>query len=160
MIKNGKLFQYGDDKAAFQRADIAVESDRIKAIGDLSSIIKADRIIDAEGLYISPGFIDTHAHSEFTLLADGRAQGKISQGVTTEINGNCGLSAAPLYGEALERREDEMNALGIKERWHTFDEYFNILSREGIALNFATLAGHNNLKASVTGYSDKDPSTA
>ena len=159
LIKNGNIFQYGDDKAAFQRADIAVEGDRIKAVGDLSSI-KADRIIDAEGLYISTGFIDTHAHSEFTLLADGRAQAKISQGVTTEINGNCGLSAAPLYGEALERREDEMNALGIKERWHTFDEYFNILSREGIALNFATLAGHNNLKASVTGYSDKDPSTA
>lgn len=159
LIKNGTLFQYGDDKAAFQRADIAVEGDRIKAVGDLSSI-KADRIIDAKGLYISPGFIDTHAHSEFTLLADGRAQGKISQGITTEINGNCGLSAAPLYGQALERREDECNSLGIKERWHTFDEYFDILSRRGIALNFATLAGHNNLKASVTGYSDKDPSKA
>lgn len=157
LIKNGNLFQYGDDKAAFQRADIAVEGDRIKAVGDLSDI-KADRIIDAEGLYISPGFIDTHAHSEFTLLADGRAQAKISQGITTEINGNCGLSAAPMYGQALERREDELNALGIKERWHTFDEYFNILSREGIALNFATLAGHNNLRASVAGYSDKDPS--
>jgi N-acyl-D-amino-acid deacylase len=159
LFKNGIVFQNGDDKAAFQRADIAIEGDRIKAVGNLSDA-DADTAIDIEGLYVSPGFIDTHAHSEFSLLADGRAEGKISQGITTEINGNCGLSAAPLYGQALERREDELNALGIKERWHTFDEYFDILSRRGIALNFATLAGHNNLRASVTGYSDKHPSKA
>lgn len=159
LVKNGIVFQHGDHSAAFRKADIAVEGDRIKAIGDLSGI-KANKIIDAEGLYISPGFIDTHAHSEFSLLADGRAEGKISQGVTTEINGNCGLSAAPLYGEALERREAELNALGIKERWHTFDEYFDILSKRETALNFATLAGHNNLRASAAGYSDKDPSKA
>lgn len=157
LIKNGIVFQNRENKAAFQKADIAVEGDRIKAVGNLSG---ADAVttIDIEGLYVSAGFIDTHAHSEFSLLADGRAEGKISQGITTEINGNCGLSAAPLYGQALERREDELNALGIKERWHTFDEYFDILSRRGIALNFATLAGHNNLRASVAGYSDKDPS--
>lgn len=159
LIKNGIVFQNGDNKAAFQRADIAVEGGRIKAVGNLSGA-DADTTIDVKGLYVSPGFIDTHAHSEFSLLADGRAQGKISQGITTEINGNCGLSAAPLYGPALERREDELKALGIKERWHTFDEYFDILSRRGIALNFATLAGHNNLRASVTGYSDKEPSKA
>jgi N-acyl-D-amino-acid deacylase len=157
LVKNGMVFQHGDDNTAFKKADIAVEGGRIKAVGDLSSI-KAENIIDAEGLHIAPGFIDTHAHSEFTLLADGRAQAKISQGVTTEINGNCGLSAAPLYGQALERREDELNALGIKERWNTFEEYFDILSRRGIALNFATLAGHNNIRASVTGYSDLSPS--
>ncbi|MBI5676610.1 MAG: D-aminoacylase [Nitrospirae bacterium] len=159
LIKNGIVFQYVDNKAAFQKADIAVEDDRIKAVGKLLGA-GADRTIDIEGLYVSAGFIDTHAHSEFSLLADGRAEGKISQGITTEINGNCGLSAAPLYGHALERREDELNALGIKERWHTFDEYFSILGKRGIALNFATLAGHNNLRASVAGYSDKDPSKA
>ncbi len=157
LIKNGLVFQNGDSNAVFQKADIAIEGDRIKAVGDLSGA-DADKTIDIEGLYVSPGFIDTHAHSEFSLLADGRAEGKISQGITTEINGNCGLSAAPLYDHALERREDELNALGIKERWHTFDEYFEILSRRGIALNFATLAGHNNLRASVAGYSDKHPS--
>lgn len=135
-------------------ADIAIEGDRIKAIGRLSTI-DPEKTIDATGLYVSPGFIDTHCHSEFTLIADGRAEGKIAQGITTEINGNCGLSSAPLYGEAIEQREDELNELGIRERWNTFDEYFKLLKKRGVAVNFLTLVGHGNIRASVVGYRDK-----
>ena len=111
-------------------------------------------------LQLLPGFIDTHAHSEFTLLADPRAEGKLLQGITTEINGNCGLSAAPLYGKALEHREKDLAELGIKERWSTFEEYFSILEGRGIALNFVTLAGHGNIRASVIGYKDKKPTAS
>lgn len=117
----------------------------------------AKQCIAAKGLIVSPGFIDTHSHSEFTLLADGRAEGKISQGVTTEINGNCGLSAAPLYGDAFAHREKDCEELGIKERWRTFNEYFGLLGKRGIALNFATLCGHGNIRASVMGYRDGPP---
>lgn len=113
---------------------------------------EAERTIKAHGLIVAPGFIDTHAHSEFTILADGRAEGKLCQGITTEINGNCGLSAAPLYGEALARREADMEELGITERWSTFGEYFSLLAGKGIAINFATLCGHGNIRASVLGY--------
>jgi N-acyl-D-amino-acid deacylase len=114
-------------------------------------------VIDAEGLIVAPGFIDTHAHSDFTILADPRAEGKVSQGVTTEINGNCGMSAAPLFNKAFERRQDDLKELGITERWNTLKEYFSLIEKRGIALNLATLAGHGNIRGSVMGYEDRLP---
>ena len=114
-------------------------------------------VIDAEGLVVAPGFIDTHAHSDFTILADPRAEGKVSQGVTTEINGNCGMSAAPLFNKAFERRQDDLKELGIREQWNTLEEYYALLAKKGIALNLATLAGHGNIRGSVMGYDDRMP---
>ncbi len=155
LIRNGYVLNGGPNGFDPEIADIAISDDRIIALGDLSGA-DADRVIDISGLFASPGFIDTHSHSEFTLLADGRAEGKISQGITTEVNGNCGLSAAPMYGQALDQREDELRGLDIRERWNTFDEYFAVLTRKGFALNFSSLVGHNSLRASVTGYSDRN----
>ncbi|HSB52123.1 MAG TPA: D-aminoacylase [Dissulfurispiraceae bacterium] len=137
-------------------ANLGIQDDRIAYVG--RGLVQARETIDVEGLVVSPGFIDTHGHSEFNLLADGRAEGKLSQGVTTEINGNCGLSAAPLHGEALEHRLASLEELGIEERWSTFGEYFTIMASKGIAINFATLCGHGNLRASVIGYRDVAPS--
>lgn len=156
LIRNGHVLKGGPNDFEPELADIAVSGDRISGIGDYSGS-DADKVIDISGLLASPGFIDTHSHSEFTLLADGRAEGKISQGITTEVNGNCGLSAAPMYGPALDQREDELRTLDIRERWNTFDEYFEVLNRRGFALNFSSLVGHNSLRASVTGYSDRNP---
>jgi len=152
-IKNGLVFDGSGSEPV--ETNIGVKDDRIVYIGN--ECFSAKEIFDAKGLIICPGFIDTHAHSEFTILADGRAEGKLSQGVTTEINGNCGLSAAPLYNEARERREEDLKELGIKERWTTFREYFDILRNKGIAINFATLCGHGNIRASVIGYKDIRP---
>ncbi|OGW40923.1 MAG: hypothetical protein A2Y97_03010 [Nitrospirae bacterium RBG_13_39_12] len=169
LIKGGLIFDgYGLEP---YEADIGISGDKIAFINKKSKIRSQqfnhsytsfkkegrrgfDRVIEAEGLSVAPGFIDTHAHSEFTLLADPRAEGKICQGITTEINGNCGLSAAPLYGEALEQRETDLAELGIEERWSTFKEYYEIL-KKGISLNFVTLAGHGNIRACITGYKDK-----
>lgn len=153
LIKNGMVYDGSGSEPV--ETNIGISGDRITYLGN--GEIPARESIDAKGLIVSPGFIDTHAHSEFTLLADGRAEGKISQGITTEINGNCGLSAAPLYGEAFEHREADLKELGIKERWSTFKEYFNILRDKGIAINFATLCGHGNMRASVIGYKDARP---
>ncbi|MDI6745414.1 MAG: D-aminoacylase [Thermodesulfovibrionales bacterium] len=165
LIKNGIVYD-GTGKEPFE-ADIGITGDRIVAVikktgvkGSKGQRVKATKMIDAKGLAVAPGFIDTHAHSEFTLLADPRAEGKISQGITTEINGNCGLSAAPLYNEAEEHRENDIKELKIKERWKTFGEYFGILESRGIALNFVTLAGHGNIRASVIGYKDKKPAAS
>ncbi len=167
LIKGGLIFD-GTGSEPFE-ADIGISGDRIAFINKKAKVksqspsvtrrgekseVSANRVIDAKGLAVSPGFIDTHAHSEFTLLADHRAEGKISQGITTEIDGNCGLSAAPLYGEALKQREEDLMELGIVERWTTFKGYFDILGK-GIALNFVTLVGHGNLRACVAGYEDK-----
>lgn len=154
LLEGGIIVDGSSPDGLPMQMDIAIEGDCIKDIGDLSHVI-ADRTIDVKGLIVCPGFIDAHAHSEFALLADGRAEGKISQGVTTEINGNCGLSAAPLYGAALEQRESEFDAINIKERWHTFPEYFSLLENKKFGTNFMTLAGHGNIRASVVGYTDK-----
>ena len=119
LLKDGVVIDGTGRDAVPKRVDIAIEGDCIKAIGDISGI-QAEKTIDVKGLCVCPGFIDVHSHSEFVLIADGRAEGKVCQGVTTEINGNCGLSAAPLYGDALEQREKTLDELHIKERWRTF----------------------------------------
>lgn len=170
LIKNGLIIDgAGSDP---YEADIGISADRITFI-DVSSKCnmqsakrkmrnakcdaKPQYVIDARGMAVAPGFIDTHGHSEFTLLADPRAEGKICQGITTEINGNCGLSAAPLYGEAFDQREADLREYDIRERWSTLSEYLGVLAGRKPSLNFVTLAGHGNIRASVLGYKNKIP---
>jgi N-acyl-D-amino-acid deacylase len=137
--------------------NVGIALDKIVYIG--SSIPSSKVIIDAKGFVLCPGFIDTHTHSEFSLVADGSAQSKITQGITTEINGNCGLSAAPLFGEAYEHRLPELKNLDIhRHKWKNFREFFQLLIKQGIAVNFATLIGQGNIRASVIGYSSRQPS--
>jgi N-acyl-D-amino-acid deacylase len=111
LIKGGTIID-GTGSVPYE-ADIGVSGDTITFIerNSEAGVWKHARTIDARGLTVVPGFIDTHSHSEFTLLADPRAEGKICQGVTTEINGNCGLSAAPLTGEAMKQREADLRNL-------------------------------------------------
>jgi len=140
-------------------ADVGISGDRIACILKAPERYQggAGKIIEAKGLSLAPGFIDTHAHSEFTLIADHRAEGKVFQGVTTEINGNCGLSAAPLFGKAREQREDDFQEMGIRERWATFGDYFRLLEKIHPSINYATLVGQGNIRASVIGYDDREP---
>lgn len=119
---------------------------------------QAEQIIDINGLAIAPGFIDTHGHSEFTLLAEPGQEGKLFQGITTEINGNCGLSAGPLYGDYLHHRLDDLREYDIPYRWHTLREYFQILELIRPSINFATLVGHGNIRGSVMGFKQGSPS--
>ena len=129
LIKNGLIFD-GTGAEPF-RADLGIAGERIATISPISEKnLNPDRIINLDGLSVAPGFIDVHAHSEFALLADSRAEGKISQGITTEINGNCGLSASPLLGEALIRREADLKDINIQERWMNFQEYFDLLNKD------------------------------
>ncbi len=159
LIKGGTVYD-GTGREAFC-ADIGVSGDRIAFIERQTasaashSRSKPVTIINARDMAVAPGFIDTHAHSDFILLADPRAEGKVCQGITTEINGNCGLSSAPLYGRALEQREADLGELGIRERWTTLGEYFEILEKMTICMNFVTLAGHGNIRACVAGYDNR-----
>lgn len=135
-------------------ASIGIRENRIEVIAP--GLMAGARTIDANGLCACPGFVDTHGHSEFTILRAPSCESKILQGVTTEINGNCGLSAAPLLGDASSRREEDLKELGIADRWSSFSEYFSLLGRRKIRLNFASLAGHGNIRASVMGYRTGD----
>jgi N-acyl-D-amino-acid deacylase len=154
LIRGGTVYEGGLSAPSVE--DVGITGDLIVSKGRIHPD-DAVLIIDAEGLAVAPGFIDTHAHSDFTILADPRAEGKISQGITTEINGNCGMSAAPLYGKAFEKRQDDLRELRINERWSSLGEYFELVEQRGVSLNVATLAGHGNIRGSIVGYEDRVP---
>ena len=87
IISGGDIVD-GSKRRAF-RGDIGIIDDRIAEIGDLSKASAGERI-DATGFVVTPGFIDIHTHSDFTLLVDGAAESQVHQGVTLEVTGQCG----------------------------------------------------------------------
>ncbi|MDH3452895.1 MAG: D-aminoacylase, partial [Gammaproteobacteria bacterium] len=113
------------------RADVAILGDRLAAIGDLDGSAARDTI-DATGLIVAPGFIDMLGHSEFRLLADGRAISKIYQGVTSEITGEV-TSVVPASERPRTEREREYAPWGVEYTWEDLDGYFAELERRGTA---------------------------
>jgi N-acyl-D-amino-acid deacylase len=136
-----------------RKADIAIEQDAIAAIGNLRSTSK--QTIDASGLIVSPGFIDIHSHSDHLLLINPFAESKLFQGVTCEVCGNCGFSAAPLSPLWKARLEAELAPHGIPVDWQDTRGLLARLDSAGLAVNFATLAGHGNLRSLVLGYENR-----
>ena len=110
--------------------------------------------IDATGCIVSPGFIDAHAHSDAYLVLEPDAPSKISQGVTTEINGQCGGSVAPRYGEAR-LSGDWSTLLGSRLTWRSLAEYRTVLEAVKPAINTIQFVGHNTLRSSVVGYAGR-----
>jgi N-acyl-D-amino-acid deacylase len=140
VLKNGRVLDGGG--TPWFMADIGVNSGRITKIGRVDEE-KADRVIDVDGLFVSPGFIDVHAHSDTSMFDDpwGAYARPLRQGITTEINGNCGGSPVP-PGRRRGGSEEGNN-------WSTFGEYFNQLEESGIGLNMATLIGHGTVRRYV-----------
>ena len=110
--------------------------------------------IDATGCIVSPGFIDAHAHSDAYLILEPDAPSKISQGITTEINGQCGGSVAPRYGEAR-LSGDWATLLGSRLTWRSLAEYRAVLEAAKPAINTIQFVGHNTLRSSVVGYAGR-----
>jgi N-acyl-D-aspartate/D-glutamate deacylase len=121
--------------AAWFRADVGVRGGRIARVGSLAGA-DARRVLDADDRVLAPGFIDVHTHVEGNLPARPDAANLIADGVTTVVTGNCGGSEIDV-GQWLSKRE-----------------------QEGIALNVATLVGHNSVRAEVMGYADRAPTAA
>lgn len=131
------------------RADVGVTGDRIVDVGDLHEAV-AKTTLDASGQMVAPGFIDTHSHSDAYLLIEPSAASKVYQGVTTEIVGNCGASAAPRLGQA--RMASDWQAHTYPGAWSTMAEYRRLLEQVKPTVNVVALVGHNVLRASVMGY--------
>lgn len=158
LIRNGKIVD-GTGNPWF-RADVAVSDGQIVAIGQIPADAMARQVIDAAGRVVAPGFIDIHSHSDLPLLVDGLAHGKVRQGVTTEVIGNCGFSLAPILSEMAQKDVNEdLDAYGLSHRWKTMDEYLTILQKSGISIHVVPLIGHGAIRKSVMNY-DQRPATA
>ncbi len=140
VLKNGRILD-GAGNPWF-KADIGLKDGRINKIGRVDEA-EADRIIDVEGLFVSPGFIDIHSHSDTSMFIDPWLESKIRQGITTEVNGNCGGSPVPRRARARRGVPEE------DTNWPTMAEYFDRLEQRGIALNMATLIGHGTVRRYV-----------
>ncbi|MEZ5661035.1 MAG: D-aminoacylase [Burkholderiaceae bacterium] len=129
--------------------DLAVAGERILRIGDCREI-SAAHVIDADGLALAPGFIDAHCHDDLALLAMPDMTPKASQGVTTVINGNCGISAAPLApGERPPTPPLNLLCARRDAFFASVPAYVARLEAEPAALNSALLCGHTNLRELV-----------
>jgi len=156
LIKNGFVID-GAGNPWF-KADIAVSRGKIVEVGKIG-IKEADTIIDARGLIVSPGFIDIHSHSDLSLLINPLAESKVRQGVTTEVVGNCGSSAAPTKTETVDLLKEDwgLEAKEVDWNWSTFAEYLSEMKRRGIALNVASLVGHGTVRIAVLGVENRSP---
>jgi N-acyl-D-amino-acid deacylase len=155
VISNGNIID-GSGRLPY-RGSIGIKGDMILKI-DSGNPLSGKRIIDAEGMVVSPGFVDIHGHSDYFLLVNPQAESKVRQGVTTEIGGNCGYSAAPIFGEeAQERKVEYQKQFSLDLNWYTVQEYSELLKRIGISMNFAILLGHNTIRASVMGKENRNP---
>ncbi|MGL5838210.1 MAG: N-acyl-D-amino-acid deacylase family protein [Sphingorhabdus sp.] len=131
----------GSGSSAFT-GDVAIAGDRIIAVCDCDGF-EPEEVIDAEGLTLCPGFIDVHAHDDRLLLEQPEMHPKITQGVTTVIVGNCGLSLAPLTRDTV---PEPLHQLTGGKRFADFPGYFAAIDRAGPATNVAVLVGHTTLR--------------
>lgn len=153
LIKNGLIVD-GTGGISFN-GDVIIEGDKIVDVVKGGVADCADfEVIDCTGKIVSPGFIDSHAHSDAYLILEPDAPSKITQGITTEINGQCGGSIAPRYGEAR-LSSDWASLLGEKLSWRSLREYREVLEANKPALNTVQFIGHNTLRSSVVGYAGR-----
>lgn len=151
LLTNGYIID-GTGQPAFP-ADIGITNGQIVHIGPLNCPVEAAQTVDCSNLAVAPGFIDIHSHSDYLLLVNRTADSKITQGVTTEIGGNCGFSPAPVRGTNLQDDDGgTLSDLGIPDRWDTLAEFYEVLDRTGVAVNFASFTGHGNLRKAAVGW--------
>lgn len=140
-------------------ADVGLRGKHIKFIGKLRNG-RARRVIEAGGLYLSPGFIDVHNHTDVQLLVCPTADSLVRQGITTVVGGNCGSSRFPFTREMLEEENRYLKEeLGIEADWQDLAGFFHRLSAQGIGINYATLVGQGTIRAAVVGYGNRQPSS-
>jgi len=139
------------------KANIAIESGKIVAISRYENF-NAENVIDASGLIVSPGFIDIHSHSDITLLVNPLAESKVMQGVTLEVVGNCGNSAAPVVGDfAVNRMRRRLAEYNLNLEWSSVGDYLSFMERRGVSVNVATLVGHGQIRSCVMGFEAREP---
>ena len=141
-----------------RRADVGFRGDRVAGVGNLASA-QGTLVLDATGLAVAPGFINMLSWSTESLLADGRSQGEIRQGVTTQIFGE-GSSMGPLNDAMKKRLVENMGDVKYEITWTTLSEYLRELERRGVSQNVASFVGATTIREHVIGLEDRKPSAA
>jgi len=151
LIRGGSVVDGAGGPA--RAADVAVEGERIAAVGPALSG-QADRVIDAAGKMVSPGFIDMHSHSDLFYFACPSAESKIRQGVTTEVVGMCSFSQAPLRPDQRDIVRGWAGGIGasLDLRWETFAQYLDALRSVRPSVNIAHFVGHGALRIAAMGF--------
>src|SRR5437867_8252227 len=153
VIKNGTV--YDGTGSEGRKADVAIRGDRIAGVGDFRNA-PAENVIDARGLAVAPGFINMLSWSTESLIADGRSQSEIRQGVTTEIMGE-GESMGPLNDRVREKMLREQKDIHYEIKWTTLAEYLRYLEARGVSCNVASFIGATTIRENVIGFEDKAP---
>ncbi|KUO71229.1 MAG: D-aminoacylase [Desulfosporosinus sp. BRH_c37] len=157
LIKNGFIIDGSGNPGFF--GDLAVAEGKIIAVST-NLECEAERVIDALGLTVCPGFIDPHVHEELTVLTSGKFEEYLRQGVTTMINGNCGHSITPyssdnIYEYMAEKglisRETKERNKRVEPTWFDFTGYIDVIKKKGTNINMGFLLGHGTLRWSVMG---------
>ncbi len=154
LIANGTIID-GAGGLRYQ-ADVGISDTRIQAIGQLEDA-EADRVIDADGLIVTPGFIDMHSHSDMSLFDDPGGESKAHQGVTTEVTGNCSYSPFPLGPESAANL-----GMGWKfeqGNWSDLNGWAQCLESNGISINIAPQVGQAALQIAVGANEDRPATT-
>ena len=148
LFTNVQLYD-GTGRAPFM-ADVAVTGDKIAAVAACGTLKAANcTVVDGKGLALTPGFVDVHTHSDSAAARVPAADSKISQGVTTDISGNCGFS---FYLTGAKSAEDE-----FKNAYSNFAAYADVIEKSCPGVNVVHLCGHNGLRVRVMGYEDREP---
>ena len=149
ILENGMV--YDGTGGAATVTDVGLSGGKIVTVGPLHDAT-CDNRIDATGLAVTPGFVDLHTHSDYTLVVNGKAESQVHQGVTTEVVGQCGHSVAPLRS----RDEISKRAIGYspdapKTDWRSFGEYLDALEQQPLGVNVAAFVGHGTIHGAVMG---------
>lgn len=159
LIKHGTVVD-GTGAPGIQ-ADVGVSQGQITALApELDG--EAVQEIDARGRIVSPGFIDVHTHSDFTLLNTPGADSKIRQGITTEVVGNCGFSPAPVSPGTLDLLREYAGFLNphLSWDWQRLGDYYQQVQDRGCAINVAPLVGHGAVRIAAMGFADRAPTAS
>lgn len=171
LIKNGLVVD-GSGRPGRVR-DVGVTGDRITFIGTAPASLEAGRVIDATGRVVSPGFIDIHGHSDALLVMDPECDSKITQGITTDVGGNCGLSPGPyrdlwyvdwwvdnpknFFSVSMDEGKEILRQHGLELTWTDLDGFYSRLEEERPALNYTGMVGHYVLRATAYGEEGTQP---
>ena len=152
VIRHGTVYDGTGVAGVLQ--DVAVQGDRIAARGDLSRATGRQEV-DATGLAIAPGFIDMLNHSESALIADGRSQGMIRQGVTLLVFGES--SMGPLNERMKKYQRERQGDIKFDITWNTLGEYLDTLASRGVSTNIASFVSAATVRANEVGLDNRAP---